>query len=222
MFRIFHDITTYLNHPASLGYPHCFSFTSINRWNMDTKLSNGWQTLNQRLKVVMWFSSFAQWTPPVWWGQGCLSHSRCQFWIVLEWTILADFRGFWSTTGLWICTTHSNLGTYGTLCTFIYGLYYQSRWVLSAILNGSWLMPPRCHRSLWRRCEAYSETELNQFGLPETEWPGNSDDTYQGLINVLFFGFVSHHLQISVGICIPNSWVMFNWDIYQPLLTGYR
>ena len=28
------------------------------------------------------------------------------------------------------------------------------------------------------------------------------------------FGDFEHHLQISVGDCIPNSWVMFNWDIY--------
>ena len=39
----------------------------------------------------------------------------------------------------------------------------------------------------------------------------------QGLVNVPFGGDVEHHLQISVGIDIPNSWVMFNWDIYQPL-----
>ena len=26
-----------------------------------------------------------------------------------------------------------------------------------------------------------------------------------------------HHLQISLGTYIPSSWVMFNWDIYQPL-----
>ena len=26
-----------------------------------------------------------------------------------------------------------------------------------------------------------------------------------------------HHLQISLGNYIPSSWVMFNWDIYQPL-----
>ena len=32
------------------------------------------------------------------------------------------------------------------------------------------------------------------------------------------FGDFEYHLQISVGIYIPNSWVMFNWDIYQPLL----
>ena len=32
----------------------------------------------------------------------------------------------------------------------------------------------------------------------------------QGLVNVPFWGFVSHHLQISVGIDIPNSWVMWN------------
>ena len=31
------------------------------------------------------------------------------------------------------------------------------------------------------------------------------------------FGDFEHHLQISVGDYIPNSWVMFNWDIYQPL-----
>ena len=29
------------------------------------------------------------------------------------------------------------------------------------------------------------------------------------------FGDFGHHLQISVGDYIPNSWVMFNWDIYQ-------
>ena len=33
-----------------------------------------------------------------------------------------------------------------------------------------------------------------------------------------FGGFVSHHLQISVGNYLPNSWVMFNWDIY-PLVN---
>ena len=33
------------------------------------------------------------------------------------------------------------------------------------------------------------------------------------------FGDFEYHLQISVGIYIPNSWVMFNWDIYQPLLN---
>ena len=25
-------------------------------------------------------------------------------------------------------------------------------------------------------------------------------------------------LQVSVKDCIPNSWEMFNWDIYQPLV----
>ena len=40
----------------------------------------------------------------------------------------------------------------------------------------------------------------------------------QGLVDVPFWGFGSHHLQISVGNYIPNTWVMFNWDIYQPLL----
>ena len=32
------------------------------------------------------------------------------------------------------------------------------------------------------------------------------------------FGDFEHHLQISVVNYIPNTWVMFNWDIYQPLL----
>ena len=36
------------------------------------------------------------------------------------------------------------------------------------------------------------------------------------------FGDVEHHLQISVGDDIPNSWVMFNWDIYQPLTNDRR
>ena len=35
----------------------------------------------------------------------------------------------------------------------------------------------------------------------------------QGLVNVPFWELVSHHLQIFVGYYIPNSWVMFNWDI---------
>ena len=30
------------------------------------------------------------------------------------------------------------------------------------------------------------------------------------------FGDFEHHLQIFVGNYIPDSWVMFNWDIYQP------
>ena len=34
-------------------------------------------------------------------------------------------------------------------------------------------------------------------------------------------GDFEHHLQISVGIYIPTSWVMFNWDIYQPLIDIY-
>ena len=32
------------------------------------------------------------------------------------------------------------------------------------------------------------------------------------------FGDFGHNLQISVGDSIPNSWVMFTWDIYQPLI----
>ena len=31
------------------------------------------------------------------------------------------------------------------------------------------------------------------------------------------FGDFEHHLPTSVGNYISNSWVMFNWDIYQPL-----
>ena len=37
---------------------------------------------------------------------------------------------------------------------------------------------------------------------------------------MFLFGDFEYHLQISVGIYIPNSWVMFNWDIYQPLNWG--
>ena len=32
----------------------------------------------------------------------------------------------------------------------------------------------------------------------------------QGLVNVPFWGFVSHHLQIFAGNYIPNSWKMWN------------
>ena len=42
----------------------------------------------------------------------------------------------------------------------------------------------------------------------------------QGLVNVLFCGF-EHHLQIHVGNYIPNSWVVFSWDIYQPLFFHF-
>ena len=31
------------------------------------------------------------------------------------------------------------------------------------------------------------------------------------------FGDFEHHLQICVGDHTPNGWVMFHWDIYQPL-----
>ena len=31
------------------------------------------------------------------------------------------------------------------------------------------------------------------------------------------FGDFEHHLQVPIGDYIPNIWVMFNWDIYQPL-----
>ena len=31
------------------------------------------------------------------------------------------------------------------------------------------------------------------------------------------FGIFEHHFQASVGDYIPNIWVMFNQDIYQPL-----
>ena len=37
-----------------------------------------------------------------------------------------------------------------------------------------------------------------------------SSDKVQGLVNVPFWGLVSHHLPISVGDSIPNSWVMWN------------
>ena len=38
-----------------------------------------------------------------------------------------------------------------------------------------------------------------------------------GSVNVPFRDF-GHRLQIFVGDYIPNSWVMFNLDIYQPLI----
>ena len=39
----------------------------------------------------------------------------------------------------------------------------------------------------------------------------------QGLGLVSLFLDFEDHLQISVANYIPNRWVMFNWDIYQPL-----
>ena len=53
---------------------------------------------------------------------------------------------------------------------------------------------------------------------------GKSYRNGQGLVNVpclSFFGDFEHHLQVFVGDYIPNSWVMFNWDIYQPLTEVY-
>ena len=32
-------------------------------------------------------------------------------------------------------------------------------------------------------------------------------------------GDFEHHLQVSVGNYVPNIWVMFNWDIYQPMFV---
>ena len=40
---------------------------------------------------------------------------------------------------------------------------------------------------------------------------------FQGLGLMSLLGDFEHHLQISVRDYIPNSWMMFNWDIYQPL-----
>ena len=42
----------------------------------------------------------------------------------------------------------------------------------------------------------------------------------QGLGLMSLFGDFEYHLEISVGDYIPNGWVMFNWDIYQPLSVG--
>ena len=39
----------------------------------------------------------------------------------------------------------------------------------------------------------------------------------QGLGLMSLFGDFEQHLQIYVGYYIPNSRVMFMWDIYQPL-----
>ena len=39
-------------------------------------------------------------------------------------------------------------------------------------------------------------------------------------VNVPTFGDFGHHLQIFVEDYIPNSWVMFNLDIYQPLFNS--
>ena len=35
------------------------------------------------------------------------------------------------------------------------------------------------------------------------------------------FGDFEHHFQVYVEDYIPNIWVMFNWDIYQPLGLVY-
>ena len=48
---------------------------------------------------------------------------------------------------------------------------------------------------------------------------GMSIHNKQGLGLMSLFGDFEHHLPISVGDYIPNSWVMFNWDIYQPLIN---
>ena len=49
---------------------------------------------------------------------------------------------------------------------------------------------------------------------------------WQGLVNVLFGGFVSHHLQTSVGYYIPNSRVIQgdvkHWDTVPTPVLGMR
>ena len=39
-----------------------------------------------------------------------------------------------------------------------------------------------------------------------------------------FLGILNfeHHLPIFVGDYIPNTWVIFNWDIYQPLVAVHQ
>ena len=39
----------------------------------------------------------------------------------------------------------------------------------------------------------------------------------QGLVNVPFWGFWTSFSRLCWRLHIPNIWVMFNWDIYQPL-----
>ena len=61
----------------------------------------------------------------------------------------------------------------------------------------------------------------NLKGSEKAYEPSNTWGVTLGVgVDVPFWGFVSHHLQISVGNYIPNGWVMFNWDIYQPGYVG--
>ena len=52
------------------------------------------------------------------------------------------------------------------------------------------------------------------IGFPSRNWSNNLN---QGLVNVAFWGFWTSPKQISVGDYIHNTWVIFNWDTYQPL-----
>ena len=50
----------------------------------------------------------------------------------------------------------------------------------------------------------------HQIPLDVIVTPSNLLKNYRGLVNVPFWGFGSHHFQVSVGDYIPNIWVMFN------------
>ena len=52
---------------------------------------------------------------------------------------------------------------------------------------------------------------LVEFSLVQTCW---DTPTPAGVGKCPLFGDFGHHLQISPGDSIPNSWVMFTWDIY--------
>ena len=66
---------------------------------------------------------------------------------------------------------------------------------------------PRYDQANW----AWNQPDIAGSGVIKPPINGVSMENDDGLVNVPFWGFVSHHLQISVGNYIPNTWVM--WKI---------
>ena len=107
--------------------------------------------------------------------------------------------------------------------TYIYIEHYLWRIPPSAVAKG-----PQFFSAPLFQARPRIETELVE--APRVTARGSSSTEAQGCYSGYtagesgvgkcpFFGDFEHHLQISVGYYIPNSWVMLNWDIYQPLLS---
>ena len=74
-------------------------------------------------------------------------------------------------------------------------------------------LSPFFGKSMGKPWENHGKT----IGTPWKNY-GKTMGKWWKMVNVPFWGFVSYHLKKELlEIRSPNSWVIFNWDIYQPL-----